>query len=305
MLDPLTADRRPSLAQLRALVAIAQYGSFSAAALEIDTSQSALSHAIRELEETLGARVLERGRLGAKLTPLGTRVLAHARDAMTSLEALEQEAMLERGGLRGTVRITSLRSLGTHFLPSAIREFRSRYPEVKLQFVDEPRPHHLIDLAVRDGEVDVGLMELPCNADLLEFELGRDEYALLTSSALPAPSIESWADFSAHTIIVDDECNRRVFQHHYPTALGNGLRITEDSVILGMVAGGLGISVMPMLAASPIPNGVRVQPLPEPLERRLGLAVTRRRMTVPAVRAFVENLRDYATRHPLELRVPR
>jgi DNA-binding transcriptional LysR family regulator len=304
-MDVIPLERRPSLAQLRALVAIAQHGSFSAAALEIDTSQSALSHAIRELEETLGTRVLERGRLGAKLTPLGARVLAHARDAMTSLEALEQEAMLERGGLRGTVRIMSLRSLGTHFLPPAIREFRARYPEVQLQFIDEPRPHHVIDLAVRDGVVDVGLLELPCNAELLEFELGRDEYALLTSSALPEVRIASWSDFASQTVIVDDECNRRVFQKHSPTVIGNGLRITEDSVILGMVAGGLGISVMPMLAASPIPNGVKVQPLPEPLERRLGLAVTRRRMTVPAVRAFVESLCAYAKRHPLELRVPR
>jgi DNA-binding transcriptional LysR family regulator len=72
-----------------------------------------------------------------------------------------------------------------------------------------------------------------------------------------------------------------------------------------MVAGGLGVSVMPLLAANPVPSGVNIQPLPEPLERRLGAVVTRRRMTVPAVRAFVNHLRDYAARHPLELRVPR
>jgi DNA-binding transcriptional LysR family regulator len=297
--DTATQERRPSLAQLRALVVIAQHGSFSAAALESDGSQSALSHAIRELEEILGARVLERGRLGARLTPLGERVLLHARDALSSVEALEQEAMLERGGLRGTVRVVSLRSLGTHFLPRALAQFRRDYPQVGIEFVNEPRPHHAMEHLVRDGRVDVALQELRDAPDLLEYELGRDEYALLSSSD---QRVASWAELVAQTVIVDVECSQRVFAEHSPLEPKNTVQIMEDSVILGMVAGGLGVSVMPLLAAAPLPEGVYAQPLPDPLERRLGVVVTRRRLTVPVVRAFVEHLRAYAARHGLQKR---
>ncbi len=292
---------RPTLLQLRALAAIAEHGSYSAAALETDSAQSTLSHAIQDLERNLDAKLLERGRMGATLTPLGRRVLEHARDALTSLEALEQEVMLERGGLTGEIRVISCRSLATHLLPGALQQFRTRHPNVKLELAIEPTGFEDSENFVHDGRADLGLLDLPVRGGtLLEYELVRDEYVLLSSLAQPA--LHTWAEIEASPMILDDSnCARCVRQHWAAQglALHSAFEVHSDSVILGMIAQGLGIGVMSTLAIHPLPPGVRVSALPVPLERRMGIAVTRRKLRVPAIRAFVDTLRAYASNHPL------
>jgi DNA-binding transcriptional LysR family regulator len=85
------------LHQLRALEAIATEGSFLAAAARLDLSQSSLSHAIASLEGELGARLLERGRYGARPTDAGRRVLPYARQILASLEAIQSETNSSAG----------------------------------------------------------------------------------------------------------------------------------------------------------------------------------------------------------------
>lgn len=74
--------------QLRAIVAVADRGNFCEAALELQLSQPAISHAIATLEEELGVPLFARGRHGAVLTPPGERILYHARQAMQHLEMM-------------------------------------------------------------------------------------------------------------------------------------------------------------------------------------------------------------------------
>jgi DNA-binding transcriptional LysR family regulator len=83
---------RLKLSQLRALVAIADTGSFSEAALRIDLSQSAVSHAIATLEEELGVVLLSRSRQGAVLTPTGEQITNDARQVLRSLESICRKA---------------------------------------------------------------------------------------------------------------------------------------------------------------------------------------------------------------------
>ena len=83
---------RVTLSQLRTFVTVVETGTYSEAALELGTAQSTLSHAINELERTLGKKLLERGRHGATPTAFGQAILEHAHDALNALEALEQVA---------------------------------------------------------------------------------------------------------------------------------------------------------------------------------------------------------------------
>lgn len=85
------------LSQLRTLVAIADCGNFSEAALKLGISQSAVSHAIASLEEELGVVLLSRGRHGATLTPVGHRILAHAQEMLRLLEQIGREANVSKG----------------------------------------------------------------------------------------------------------------------------------------------------------------------------------------------------------------
>ncbi|NJO50380.1 MAG: LysR family transcriptional regulator, partial [Leptolyngbyaceae cyanobacterium RM2_2_4] len=82
------------LSQLRALIAVADHGNFSEAALYLDVSQSAVSHAIATLESELGVVLLSRGRHGANLTPVGQQIIQYARQVMQMLEQISKEANL-------------------------------------------------------------------------------------------------------------------------------------------------------------------------------------------------------------------
>ncbi|WP_237990513.1 LysR family transcriptional regulator [Nostoc sp. UHCC 0870] len=98
------------ISQLRAVVAVAERGNFSEAALELQLTQPAVSHAIATLEEELGVPLFARGRYGAVLTSAGERILHHARQAMQHLEMMQQEANLHKGLHGGHVRVASFRS---------------------------------------------------------------------------------------------------------------------------------------------------------------------------------------------------
>lgn len=121
------------LRHLRCLVAIAEEGSFSRAALRLGTTQPAISQLLKRLEDMLGHRLLERDRSPPRLTPLGETVLREARQA---LGAVEEAMEATRRGLRGEVgrlrigvSVPSLYS-GT---PALIRRFRSLRPEVVVE----------------------------------------------------------------------------------------------------------------------------------------------------------------------------
>ncbi|MGB7084979.1 MAG: LysR family transcriptional regulator, partial [Phormidesmis sp.] len=114
------SQNRIKLSQLKILVAVAEKQNFSEAALALEISQSAVSHAIASLEEYLGVVLFSRGRYGARLTPVGDRVLTHAKVIASSTDAILQEAAAAKGLEHGQVKVATFRSIATHILPKAI-----------------------------------------------------------------------------------------------------------------------------------------------------------------------------------------
>jgi DNA-binding transcriptional LysR family regulator len=91
MLKPLTLN------QLKVFLTALELGNLTSAASELDMSQSALSHALAEIEKSLGAKLLERGRFGVRPTPLGKRVAPHVRQLFQAEAAIRQEVSIEQG----------------------------------------------------------------------------------------------------------------------------------------------------------------------------------------------------------------
>ncbi len=282
-----------TLTQLRALVSIAQHGSYSEAALETMQSQSTLSHAISELERGLDTKIFERGRRGASLTELGKRLLEHAQHVVDSVEALEQEVQLEQSGLSGTIKIMSFRSAATFILPPIISGFMERFPKINFELLEEGDTENPVEDAVRSGRADIGILESPFGQDgLISFELARDEYLLLEPSKRRAA--KNWQDLQKPPFILCvGGCTTHVREHweQHGISLEPAFRIRDDSVILGMVAQGLGISIMPRLAIEPLPAGIRASPLPTPLERVMSVVMTRRKLRQPVLREFVNAIK--------------
>lgn len=109
------------LSQLQVLIAVADYGSFSEAALQLQLSQSAVSYAITTLEEELGISLFSRGRYGAHLTPVGEQIVDRARQMLYLMADIVKQANLAKGLQGGLVRISAFRSARTHILHFAIR----------------------------------------------------------------------------------------------------------------------------------------------------------------------------------------
>ncbi len=121
---------------LRALVAVAEYGNFSEAALHLGLAQSTVSRAIANLEEELGVLLFSRGRYGANLTPIGERLTTHARQVLQLLETIVKEARLEKGLESGQVRIAAFRTIATHVLPGIITRFCDRFPDINVTVME-------------------------------------------------------------------------------------------------------------------------------------------------------------------------
>lgn len=144
---------KPTLRQLEYLVAIAETGTFSEAAKRTFVSQPSLSTQVKDMEAHLGACLLERGRHGALLTPIGEEMVVRARIILRHVEELKVLARESEGTLAGKVRLGVLPTIGPYLLPQATRKLHMAYPELRLSVREE----RTLDLQehLSDGRFDV------------------------------------------------------------------------------------------------------------------------------------------------------
>ncbi|PZV08981.1 MAG: LysR family transcriptional regulator [Leptolyngbya sp.] len=284
------------LSQLRILVAVAEHETFSEAALNLDMSQSAVSHSISALEDHLGVVLFARGRYGARPTPVGDRIVSHARTILQQADAIAREAGLARGLQGGQVRIASFRSIAIHLLPNAIAEFKHRHPHIAVN-LSEHDNYLQVERALREGRADIGFTLLPAADDLDTREILENAYVALfpPDFRLAGPQL-TWAELAQHPLIMPPAeriMMRDVYEH--VQAHGHQLNVVSevetDTTIVNLVAQGLGATILPRLAAEPIPPQVQVFALPVPLGRIIGAAVLADALHTPAVYAFLDVLK--------------
>ncbi len=289
-----TINARVTLSQLRVFLAALEQGNLTTAAAELDMSQSAVSHALAELEKILGAKLLERGRFGAKATLLGSRIAVQARLMLRAEAAMFEEVHLEHGELQGIIRIASLRSIATHVLPDIIQAFQVLHRNVHFEIQSGEGFAHGVENAVRTGKADLGMMGAPVATDLESWVFARDEWvAVFPEAVAPTAAQATWSEILALPFLLCNEAGaptvREYFVKHQQT-LEKAAQVEDDSVILKMVKHGLGVSMLAQLATLPLPQGVSIRALPQPLERRL-MVVVQPQTTSPIIRAFLEFVR--------------
>jgi DNA-binding transcriptional LysR family regulator len=285
------------LSQLQVLIAVAECGSFSEAALRLQMSQSAISYAIATLEEDLGVVLLSRGRYGAHLTPVGEQIVDRAHQITYLLDDIVKQANLTKGLGGGQLRISSFRSAATQILPEVIAEFCRRYQAIAISIAEyDDRPDVEDDL--RKGRADIGITYLPTSNEFETWELMRDDFvALLPPGFEPTSTTLSWDELKIYPLIMapdGDGCDAMVYAHcsKYGTTLQATYHVRSDATIVSMVAQGLGAAISPRLAAEPIPANVQVFGLPVPLFRVICVAVLRDALLTPAAFAFLDLLKN-------------
>jgi DNA-binding transcriptional LysR family regulator len=294
----------PKLSYLHALIAIADSGSFSEAALRLQLSQSAVSYAIATLENELGVVLLSRGRQGAHLTPVGEQIVDRARRITHLLDDVVKQANLAKGLEGGYVRIASFRSAASHLLPDVIAEFCRRYPAIAVRIAEyDDCPAAEEDL--RRGRVDLAMTYLPPSGDVETWDLVQDDFVVLFPPDFqPQTDRIAWDDLTQYPLVMAPEgdlCDGLVYEHciRYGITLTPKYHVRSDATIVSMVAKGLGATISPRLAIEPTPDGVHVYPLPVPLVRTIRVAILKESLLTPAAFAFLDLLKEICTRSPV------
>ena len=149
--------QRTTLRQLRAIVALADSGSFTQAARLLHLTQPAVSMQVRELEAIVG-RVLVDGRREIRLTSAGEVIVRHAREALAALEMAEVELKAMSGVAAGTLEVVAI-TTAEYFVPHLLAEFGRRYPDIVFRLTVSNR--EAVYELLKERRVDLAIMGTP------------------------------------------------------------------------------------------------------------------------------------------------
>lgn len=281
---------------MRYVVAVAETANFTRAAERCRVVQSALSHQIARLERELGARLFDRTSRRVTLTPAGEAFLPAARQALDAAERARAEVAAASGELRGRLAIGAIPTVTAVDLPSALKTFHVRHPQVRITL----RVGASDELAeqVRQGALDIAFLGLPPSVrpkGVRGLALARGELVAVVAPGHPLAdaagvdlqrlSDEVFVDFPAGTAA-------RAQSDEAFAAAGVSrevaFEITNADLMARLVRLGLGVAMMPAAFAPELP-GVHVVELRDPPTRVEHLIWSRLRPS-PAAAAFLDVL---------------
>nr|WP_255783909.1 LysR substrate-binding domain-containing protein [Lysobacter chinensis] len=242
---------------LKYLVALAEHKHFGRAAAASFVSQPTLSTQIKKLEDELGVALVERAPRRIMLTPVGHEIAERARKVIAEVEQMAEIARRSRDPEAGSVRLGMFPTLGPYLLPHVLPQLRERFPRLELLLVEEKTDQVLARL--RDGRLDAGLLALPIHDDQLHVEPLFDEPFLL---AVPRQHPMATHDHLAleelddqHLLLLEEgHCLRDQALDVCRMAGADerdGFRATSLETLRQMVASGVGITLLPVLAVQP------------------------------------------------------
>jgi len=244
----------PSLRQLRYLVALSEQLNFTRAAEACFVSQSTLSAGLKELEASLGARLVERDRQTVLMTPLGLEIAERAKRLLAEAEDLVERAAGAGAPMSGTLRLGVIPTIAPFLLPGLLPDVRSRYPTLSLALREDLTARLLERL--RAGSLDAALIALPYETEAhIVVPLFEDEFWLVGRADDPALRLRR-ATVSASVaerllLLEEGHCLRE----HTLAACARGTRAGTGDIeatslltLVQMVESGMGLALVPELA---------------------------------------------------------
>ena len=243
----------PSPQQLRYLLALAEAGHFGRAADACAVTQSTLSAGILALERQIDAAILDRGAgKHVVFTALGEEIVARARTAMGALEAVAEAATAARTPLSGPLRLGVIPTVGPFLLPRLMPALRSAFPNLRL-FVREDTTKALAE-RLATNRLDLLLIALPYEfGDAQTLAVCRDEFmvALPRGHRLAARARVPAAALAGERLLLleDGHCLRdQAVSLCGGVGEAEGFAATSLHTLAQMVAGGLGVTLLPRMA---------------------------------------------------------
>ena len=261
-----------SLSGLRVVRVVFETGSFTAAAQILGYTQSAISRQVASMEAAAGSMLFERGARGVRPTAAGTLVAARAATVLHEIDAATRELTEVENLLTGTVSMGAFPTAAMVLVPRAIARVRHSHPELVVEIVESSTPAQLRQL--RAGRIDVAVIAV--GEGLAEYDLsGLRVDTVIDGKLLLAVGVEHRLahqgrihvdELARESWIVGKGARNDPQFGAWPT-LPNprvGARMREWSARLGCVAAGLGITVIPEIAAATVPTGVTTVQVDDP-----------------------------------------
>ncbi len=299
-----------SSTSLRLLRAIAECGSFTAAAAALGYTQSAVSRQIAVLERAVGARLFERRAAGVQLTAAGVTLLRHA---SVALDEVDRAARVVQGAdlNGGTVRLGVFTSLGAVLVPAALNLMRRRLPDVEVITREGSTP--ALTRSLRASALDLALISsrppYPAPDDLdppLELDVLLEGHLLVAVPAfgeLGSDGAVTLTELQNATWISSPQTSSEPGLGVWPAlprrpTIGHQARDWLSKLTL--VAAGWGVTTLPPYLVGLVPDGVRLVRVSDgaPVSRRVLLARLPGNATAP-VTELADCLREAAGRLPL------
>lgn len=243
-----------TLRQLEYLVALAELRSFHKAAAACHVSQPALSTQIKQLEEQLGLKLLERNQRMVMVTPAGEEVVRRAHLVLNGANDLIEVAQALTLPMSGTLRLGVIPTIAPYFLPKALPKVRELFPDLRLLLYEEKT-----DVLVRllnEGQLDLALLALGVElGDLATMELFQDRFllALPEQHKLAQQKTVQHSDlFDQEVLLLEDgHCLR---DQVWPVCESGGahelgdFRASSLSTLTQMVCSKVGITLLPEMS---------------------------------------------------------
>lgn len=284
------------LDQLRTFVAVADCGSFAAAARRLDNPKSTVAKRLGQLEQSLSVRLVERGRRAVRLTDEGRDILGPARNVLANAEEVEAAARLKTGSLVGRIRVSVPTLLGQTILPAMLGKFAREHPAISLDVVAEDR---YVDV-VADGYDCAVRLGTGADGTLIRKKLAQSTLILVAPAHyLEAASIEHprWIE-KLETIGFEP----RSSQHLWPLSNGSEtfelkpncrLSIGSLPAIVGVMESHAAVALLPeFLVREQLNSGKHVRVCPDWRGERCDISVvfSSKDNMPPRIRAFVDHL---------------
>lgn len=291
-----------SLRQLRMLRELSHRGTIAATADSLGYTPSAVSQQLASLERSAGTAVLERVGRNVRLTDAGRELVHHAGAVLERLEQAEAALQAVTGAVAGRLTVSSFESMFRPVVAPVLARARERHPDLEISST-ELDPDVALD-AVDRGRIDLAVIldyphaPGPRPADVERHRLLVDRFELLVPEDDPlGPEPVALADLAERDLIGAPShfgCGRCVIQACRDAGFEPRIRHGIDTFpsAIHLAAAGAGVVLLPTLALTELPDGVRVVPLVDRIERSVELAHRRASRGRPALDAVVELFRE-------------
>lgn len=249
---------RPTLAQIRTFVTIADTKHFGTAATKLSISQPSLSQALVALENGLGVQLIERSTRRVIVTPVGQSLLPYAKDTLEAADKFLAQAQGAEGSLGGPLTIGMIPTAAPYVLPDMLKILDSEYRELQPRIV-ESQTQSLID-RLREGNVDVAVLAIPSGSHgLVEVPLYDEEFIVVVPADHPFAgredlTLEALQDIEL-LLLDDGHCLRdqivdlcRIVNVHPSMARSAVAQASSLATVMQCVAAGLGATLIPLSA---------------------------------------------------------